>query len=132
MSRQSHNVCLVAWGDDCNCSDSLKLSRMCRNKREPLITTPLPDYPWQLVETDLFELDKCQYLLVVDYFSRYPQVVKLSSTTSNQVIAALKTIFAHHGIPETVRSDNGPQYSSQEFAMFASSYGFKQSEIPSE
>ena len=79
---------------------------------------------WQLVGTDLFELDKCQYLLVVDYFSRYPEVVKLSSTTSNQVIAALKTIFAHHGIPETVGSDNGPQNSSQEFAMFASSYGF--------
>ncbi|MCG8623276.1 MAG: transposase family protein [Proteobacteria bacterium] len=85
--------------------------------REPLIMTPLPEYPWQLVGTVLFELDKCQYLLVVDYFSMYPEVVKLSSTTSNQVIAALKTIFARHGIPETVRSDNGPQYSSQEFAI---------------
>ena len=95
-----------------------------RSKREPLIATPLPDYPWQMVATDLFELNKCQYLLVVDYFSRYPEVVKLSSTSSNQVIAALKTIFARHGIPDTVRSDNGPQYSSQEFAMFASSYGF--------
>ena len=104
-----------------NCRECAEQSR---NKREPLITTPLPEYPWQLVGTDLFELDKCQYLLVVDYFSRYPEVIKLSSTTSNQVIAALKTIFARHGIPETVRSDNGPQYSSQEFAMFASSYGF--------
>ena len=50
-------------------------------------------------------------------------MVKLCSTTSSQVIAALKTIFARHGIPETVRSDNGPQYSSQQFAVFASSYG---------
>lgn len=104
-----------------NCRECAEQSS---NKREPLITTPLPDYPWQLIGTDLFELDKCQYLLVVDYFSRYPEVIKLNSTTSSQVIAVLKTIFARHGIPETVRSDNGPQYSSQEFARFASSYGF--------
>lgn len=35
-----------------------------------------------------------------------------------------ETIFARHGIPETVRSDNGSQYLSREFATFASSYGF--------
>ena len=63
-------------------------------------------------------------MLTVDYFSRYPEVVQLTSTTSASVIAALKTIFARHGIPETVRSDNGPQFVSQEFAMFASSYSF--------
>ena len=40
------------------------------------------------------------------------------------MITALKTVFIRHGIPETVRSDNGPQYSSQEFAQFASSYRF--------
>ena len=78
-----------------------------KNKKEPLITTPLSDYPWQLVGTGLFELDKCQYLLVVNYFSRYPEVVKLSSTTSSQVTASQKTIFARHGILETVCSDNG-------------------------
>ena len=58
----------------------------------------------------------------MDYFSRYPEVIKLSSTTSSSVIAALKTVFARHGIPETLQSDNGrPQYSSQEFAQM---YGF--------
>jgi len=40
------------------------------------------------------------------------------------VIAALKSVFARHGIPETLRSDNGPQYPSEEFTRFASSYGF--------
>ena len=95
------------------------------NKREPLIVTPLSDYPWQMAGADLFELDKCQYLLVVDYFSRYPEVVKLTSTTSVQVIAVLKSIFARHGIPETLRSDNGPQFSSHDFSKFASSYGFQ-------
>ena len=48
----------------------------------------------------------------------------MGSTTSNSVIQAMKSIFSRHGIPETVRSDNGPQYSSSEFSKFASSYGF--------
>ena len=42
--------------------------------KEPLIVTRLPDYPWQVVGTDLFELEGKHYLLTVDYFSRYPEV----------------------------------------------------------
>ena len=60
----------------------------------------------------------------MDYFSRYPEIVKLTSTTSPCIIAALKGIFARHGIPETVVSDNGPQYSSWEFTEFAGAYLF--------
>ncbi len=92
--------------------------------REPLITSKLPEYPWQVVGTDLFTLEGIQYLLTVDYFSRYPEVTRLTSTTSAEVIKALKLVFSRHGIPETVRSDNGPQYSSEEFARFKSSYEF--------
>ena len=93
-----------------------------KNRREPLMTTPTPDYPWQMVGTDLFDLNGTNYLLVTDYFSRYPEVIKL---TSSAVITALKSMFSRHGIPEIVRSDNGPQYSSDLFAKFATSYDFK-------
>lgn len=81
--------------------------------REPLITTELPLYPWQQVATDLFVLKGFHYLLIVDYFSWYPLLIKLgNNTTSTAVITALKSIFALLGIPETVVSDNGPQYAS--------------------
>lgn len=90
-------------------------------RREPLIVTPLPDHPWKVVGTDLFEIQGVHYLLTVDYFSHYPEVTRLTSTTSGVVISALKSTFARHGIPEVLRSDNGPQYASQEFAEFASS-----------
>ena len=90
----------------------------------PLISSRLPEYPWQIVGTDLFELDGVHYLLTVDYFSRYPELTQLGSTTSTSVIRALKAVFARHGIPEVVRSDNGPQYSFQEFVSFASLYEF--------
>ena len=92
---------------------------------EPLISTTLPQYPWQMLGSDLFELKGTTYLLVVDYFSRYPEVIRLTSTTSNAVITSLKSMFARHGIPEHFRSDNGPQYSSSEFGEFAKMYGFE-------
>ena len=93
-------------------------------KHEPLLSTKLPDYPWQRVGTDLFHLNGHNYILIVDYYSRYPEVIKLNSTTSCSVIKALKSVFSRHGIPETICSDNGPQYSAQEFAEFATAYNF--------
>ena len=91
---------------------------------QPLISSQLPQYPWQKVGSDLFHFKGKTYLLVIDYFSRYPEVVKLHNTTSTAVIATLKPIFARFGIPEILFSDNGPQYSSHEMKQFASSYGF--------
>ena len=55
-----------------NCRECAKQSVV---RKEPLIPTPLPDYPWQLVGTDLFEMDQRHCLLVVDYFSRFPKVI---------------------------------------------------------
>ena len=93
---------------------------------EPLMPTPLPERPWKLIATDLFILKKLTYLLVADYYSRYVEVVALpKSTSSSTVIQALKTIYARHGVPDEVRSDNGPQYHSEEFAQFAKEWGFK-------
>ena len=91
---------------------------------EPLIPSQFPERPWQKVGTDLFEWKKSNYLLVVDYFSRFIEVSKLSSTSSEAVIEHLKSIFSRHGIPETVMSDNGPQYSAAIFGAFAIQYGF--------
>ena len=52
------------------------------------------------------------YLLVVDYASSYVDIAMLTETTSTDVILHLKPIFARYVIPETVVSDNGPQYMS--------------------
>ena len=63
---------------------------------------------------------------MVDYFSRYIEVSPLlSSQKSSDTIRALKSIFTRHGIPETLRSDNGPQFVSTEFDKFAEKYSFK-------
>ena len=94
-------------------------------RAEPLISSVVPDRPWQIMGTDLLQLKSRTYLLVADYFSRYIELaLLLSSQTSQDVIQALKSMFARRGIPDSVRSDNGPQYSSAEFIKFAKEWGF--------
>ena len=88
-----------------------------------MIVSSLPNYPWQIIGTDLFQHKSTVYLLVVDYFSRYPEIAKLTDTTSKGVIAALQPMFARHRIPEVLRSDNAPQYVSQQMTDYATSYG---------
>ena len=62
---------------------------------------------------------------MVDYYSRFIEVVKLNRTTATEVINRTKTIFARHGIPEVVFSDNGPQYSAEEYEKFSQDYQFE-------
>ena len=69
---------------------------------EPLLPSEFPQLPWQKVATDLFELKSCTYLLVIDNFSRFIEKAPLKGTKSADVILHLKSIFARHGIPETV------------------------------
>ena len=108
--------------------DTVKQCTICArdftNRSEPLIPSSLPEYSWQQVGSDLFMLNGANYILVVDYFSRFPEVVKLTSTTTSSIVNALKSIFSRHGVPQTVVSDNGPQYASHEFARFAREYDF--------
>ena len=42
----------------------------------------------------------------------------MTSTTASATINALRNIFARFGIPKQVMSDNGPQYTAEEFQMF--------------
>ena len=69
---------------------------------------------------DLFDLKGKK---LVDYYSQFVKVQQLQSTTTFSVIF-LKPIFARYGIPVTLISDNGPQFTSVEMKQFAEIYGF--------
>ena len=100
----------------------LECMKSAPNPREPLLSTPLPKHPWERVAADLFQLNGSTYLLVVDFFSRYPEVIKLNFTTSKTVVFTLKF---HHGVPSVLMSDNGPQFDSSYMKDFANTYGFE-------
>ena len=99
--------------------------RVQKQRKQPLISSVFPELPWQKVATDLFEWKHKNYLLIVDYYSRYIEIALLKQTTAEEVIKHTKSIFARHGIPELVISDNGPQYSSKAYADFAKEFQFK-------
>lgn len=94
-------------------------------RKEPLIPTDLPDRPFQKVGADICEVRGSHYIVVSDYFSRYLEIGHLTSLSSHAVILKLKNMFAHHGIPETVVSDNARQFDSAEFRDFAATWGFQ-------
>ena len=101
----------------------------CRERRpmqrkEPLKPSALPDRPWQVIATDLFEMNNKHYIVAVDKYSRWIEIKQLHSTTTRAVVNRLKEMFVAHGIPEVVQSDNGPQYTSDEYQKFAQAYGF--------
>ena len=61
---------------------------------EPLQPTTPPERPWQRIAADLCQVGQQQYLVVVDYLSRYLEVIAMSATTIQHVIKALRRIFA--------------------------------------
>ena len=92
--------------------------------KEPLKTTPLPDRPWQRIAADLCEIKGDKYLIMIDYFSRFIEIMKMNSTTSEQIVLKLKTLFARFVIPEVLISDNGPQFACVNRQEFASACDF--------
>ena len=95
-----------------------------REHPQPLIPTPTPRSEWTQVASDLFEWQGENYLLIIDYFSRWFEICHLSSISSAAVINGCKSIFARMGIPEKFHSDKGVQFMSKEFAQFAEYWGF--------
>ncbi|GBO43873.1 Uncharacterized protein K02A2.6 [Araneus ventricosus] len=97
------------------------------NRHQPLIPTSFPERPWEVLGLDHFKYKNTWYLLISDYYSRYPEIARLDRLTSAEVINHCKLFFSRHGIPDVVRSDNGSQFDpvkTVEFKDFAKSYGF--------
>ena len=88
--------------------------------------TPLPSGPWKMLAMDfLGPFPSGDYLLVViDEYSRFPEVEIVKSTSAKSVIPRLDAIFARQGIPDELKTDNGPPFNGVEFSNFAKYLGF--------
>ena len=81
--------------------------------------------PYEVLASDLFELNNKMYVVLVDYYSKYFEDTSthIPDGSSATVIQILKQYFARHGIPERLRTYNGPEYSSLDFKQFMNMYG---------
>ena len=55
------------------------------------------------------------FSLVLDAYSKWFEIFLVSTMTSNKTIETFKSLFARYGLPEQIVSDNGPQFTSDEF-----------------
>jgi transposase InsO family protein len=65
------------------------------------------------------------FLIVVDTYSKWMEVVRMTSTTSENTINVLRTLFSSHGIPNYLVSDNAAQITEAEFQTFLKKNGIK-------
>ena len=84
------------------------------NPKEPLQSHHIPDRPWSRVAADQFKLYRKDYIVMVDFYSDFIEVKILQENSSSAVIESLKEQFSRHGIPDTLVTDNDPQFRSQE------------------
>ena len=65
------------------------------------------------------------FLIAVDAHSKWPEVIPMSTTTAEKTVSELHKLFATHGLPEQIVSDNGAQFTSQHFEEFMKLNGIK-------
>ena len=102
------------------CHICLKYQRNQQNL--PMISHEIPDERFAKVGMDIMTYQGRDYLVVVDYYSKFPEIQLLSGKTASSIITHAKSIFARHGIPREIISDNMP-FGSCEFRQFAAEWG---------
>ena len=100
------------------------LAHRTSQTKVPLLQYEIVARPWAMLAADLCELHGHTLLVVSDYFSNYIEVAHLCSATTQAVVRDLKTMSVRFGIPEILVTDNGLQFSSNEFQVFANSWSF--------
>ena len=79
-----------------------------------------PSKPWERIHIDFCgSFRNHMYLIVVDAYSKWPEVIRMSSSTStSETTKVLLSLFSRNGLPDKLVSDNGPQFTSDEFKEF--------------
>ena len=85
----------------------------------------VPSHPWEKIARDIFTLHGKNYLVTLDYYSNFWEADRLPNTKASTTIRKLKSHFACYGIPDQVISNNGPQFTSDEFADFSKTWDFE-------
>ncbi|KAI0230771.1 hypothetical protein LSAT2_018869, partial [Lamellibrachia satsuma] len=95
------------------------------NAKETLKPQEVPTRAWQILGTYLFHFNDNEYLIIADYYSKYPFVRTMpKSCTSHAVVAATKGLLSEQGVPEKIISDNGRHSDCVNYRSFAETWGF--------
>ena len=121
----------VYWpGMNADLKEYISKCDMCNSypsaqQKETLKPHEPTDRQWEKVGVDLMTLKNHDYIVTVDYFSNFWEIDFLENTRAATVIRKLKAHFARYGLPSVLISDNGPQFTSDEFKQFSVEYDFE-------
>ena len=108
----------VYWRNmDKDIEEKVKACRGCAlaAKTPPIQFSPQPkaDYPWSRIHVQYAgPLDGQYYLIVVDSFSKWLEVFRCKSPTTDFTIKTVHELFARFGVVDCLVSDNGTQFTS--------------------
>ena len=109
----------------------MQLCDACQRSRNLPAVAPIqpwewPERPWSRLHVDYAgPLLGHMFLVAVDAHSKWMEVKMVKNATSSTTITALRSIFATHGIPELLVSDNGSVFTSAEFKIFTRNNGIR-------
>lgn len=110
-------------------ADIDRLSEQCelcqkyrsRSQKEPLITHEIPSIPWNKIGCDILEYQGKNFLVAVDYYSKWIELKQLRAKKSADIIEAWTEMFASFGLPRIIIADNVP-FNSFECKQFAQKF----------
>ena len=117
-----------------NVHDFVRNCRICSMIKPKFVNAQLKPYlldaPLQLVVTDyigpLPTDSGFRYILVIlDAFSRFPEIYPVKDMSANTLIAKFRDYFARYGFPDAILSDNGTQFRSKEFQNYCARFNIK-------
>ena len=122
----------VWWpGLDTNIANTVRGCLSCQSVRNRPPQAPLqpwfwPKVPWERIHVDFAGpfMNK-MFMIAVDSHSKWLEIEIMPNVTSETTIEKLRDMFARYGLPERLVSDNGPQFTSSEFATFMKRNGIK-------
>ena len=103
------------------CQECIKRSHIAKESLQP---HDIPKGPWRKLGIDYFAFDGNSYVLICDYFSKFPFPHR-AKTSFWSLRECLIDLFSIEGYPDEIVSDNGPPFQSKEFAKFLSGLGIK-------
>ena len=133
MSRMKANARRYFWWPALD-KDIENLAAQCQTCPEnsnqppkaPLSQWPVPETPWKRIHIDYMgRFLNHYYLIVVDAYSKWLEVIVMNTITSTNTIDALLSLFTRYGLCEEIVSDNGTQFTSDEFNDFCARHGIR-------
>ena len=106
---------------NCSACHKFQTKQPAETLRNKLPTTQ----PWTYLTTDIFEYGGKSYIIVVDRYSKFIVVCKVSDHSSEQTVATFLQIFSEFGVPDEIHSDRGSNFTSQLFLSFCKGLDIK-------